>query len=71
MAVELLTTAEAAERCGMSAKTIARWADAGRLRIAAKAGDTRLFDPADVDALAAERVAKIEEKLAALKAASA
>lgn len=65
-----LTTAEVAARCRISQKTVARWADEGKLRIAGLAGATRLFDPADVDALALSLAADAEQLAADLKAAA-
>jgi predicted DNA-binding transcriptional regulator AlpA len=50
----LLTAAETAERTGRSPRTIARWAQSGRLPIALRLpGGTGalLFHPADVEAL--------------------
>lgn len=63
----LLTTAEVAERIRKSQRTVARWADAGRLPIAALAGDVRLFRPADVETLAAELATEAEAHAAHLR----
>ncbi len=52
-----MTTAEVSALLGKDKTTVNRWADSGRLRTAAKAPGlrgARLFDPADVEALAAE-----------------
>lgn len=59
MATDLLTAKEAADRLGVTARTVARWVDSGRLAHAHKLpGPTGayLFRPEDVDA-AAEAVA--------------
>ncbi|MBW8171822.1 helix-turn-helix domain-containing protein [Ornithinimicrobium sp. Arc0846-15] len=60
-AFSFLNTAQVAERLGRSTWTINRWAEGGRLPTAAKAPGlrgARLFDPADVQALADELAAK-------------
>jgi len=63
----LLTTTEVAVRTGVSARTIARWADTGKLDIAQRLPGpvgAYLFSPDVVDALAskirAERTAALE-----------
>ena len=57
MQTKLLTTMQAAERVGVSVPTINRWARQGRIAPVFKAPGlrgARLYDPADIDALAAE-----------------
>jgi excisionase family DNA binding protein len=52
---ELLTAAQAADRLGVSVRTVARWAEEGRLPEAMKLAGVRgprLFRAEDVDALA-------------------
>jgi predicted site-specific integrase-resolvase len=53
----LIGTTEAAERCGVERSTFFRWVQLGkiqpRLRLPGKTG-AMLFDPAEVDALAAD-----------------
>lgn len=52
----LISAQQVAERCGVTVFTVAKWARSGKLRTAYKFdGRTgpRLFDPADVDAIAA------------------
>ena len=59
-AIDLLTTAQVCERLGVGSSTVARWAAEGKLTEAHKLPGIRgprLFRVADVDALAAERVA--------------
>lgn len=56
--MELLTTADVAKRLRVHVRTVARMAHGGELEAAVKAPGVRgayLFDPAAVDALAAER----------------
>ena len=58
MPTELMTAAAAAARLGVDVRTVARLANAGILPVAVKAPGlrgARLFDPADVDRVAAER----------------
>lgn len=52
-----MTAAQAAARLGVDRKTILRWIADGRLPAVKLAGRTGayLFDPADVDRLAAQR----------------
>lgn len=53
----LMTTAEVADRLDVDVRTVARWANSGRLTPAVQfpgLRGPRLFDPADVDALAAD-----------------
>lgn len=53
--IELLTTAQIAERFGVDVRTVARWVNAGRLTPVVQAPGlrgARLFRPEDVDALA-------------------
>ena len=55
--MELLTTAEVAERLGTTPRTVNRWASSGRLAVALRLpGVTgpNLFDPEVVDAFAIE-----------------
>ena len=57
--MDLLSTAEAAERLRIHPRSVARLAHSGELPSAAKAPGVRgayLFDPAVIDAVAAERV---------------
>lgn len=70
----LMTSTEAAAASGYSPSTISRMARDGRLATAqtigyATARPVRLFDPADVAALAAERVAEHERIVSAIRAA--
>lgn len=70
----LLTSSEAAARSGCSQATITRMAKCGALRVAQVAGaetarPVRLFDPADVDALAAERIAEHRRIIETIRAA--
>lgn len=56
--MDLLSTAEAAKRLRIHPRSVARLAHTGALKFVAKAPGVRgayLFDPAAVDALAAER----------------
>ena len=58
--MNLLSTAEAAERVGVSVRTLNRMADDGRITPAAKAPGLRggyLYEPAEVERVAAEQVA--------------
>lgn len=51
---ELLTADQAAERAGVTRRTISRWAESNRLPTALRLpGDkgARLFHPADIDAI--------------------
>jgi DNA-binding transcriptional MerR regulator len=55
--IELLTTAQVAERFGVDVRTVARWANAGRLTPAVEGPGlrgARFFHADDVEALAAE-----------------
>ena len=55
--VELLTTAEVAERLGVSVWTVHRWTDAGRITPAVKAPGIRgayMFEPAEVERVESE-----------------
>ncbi len=57
----LLTTSEAAGLLGVSGRTVARWADSGRLSVAYKAPSrkgVRLFAEPDVMALRAQLLAR-------------
>jgi excisionase family DNA binding protein len=47
----LLTAAQAAERLGISVRTLDRYVEAGRITPRRTPGGHRRFDPADVDAL--------------------
>lgn len=54
--IELLTSAEVAQRLGVDVRTVARWANSGRLPTAIKAPGlrgVRMFRPEDVEALEA------------------
>ena len=60
MHTTLLTTTQAAERLQVSVPTLNRWVRQGRIAPAVQAPGVRgarLYDPADVDALAAETAA--------------
>ena len=48
----LLTTAEAAERAGISPRMMRHYAATGRITAAGNVASTKLFDAADVDDLA-------------------
>lgn len=55
--VDLIPTAEVAQRLGRDVRTVHRWVEAGRLTPAVKTPGLRgalLFRPRDVDKLAAE-----------------
>ena len=55
--MDLLSTAEAAERIGVSVRTLNRMAEDGRITPAAKAPGLRggyLYEPAEVERVAAE-----------------
>ena len=59
LCMERMTTAEVAARVGRDISTISRWVTAGRLTPIARvgggaAGGAMVFDPAAVEALAAE-----------------
>jgi excisionase family DNA binding protein len=49
-----LTPAAAAKRLGVSARTLTRYVEAGRLECERTPGGHRRFDPAAIDALLAE-----------------
>ena len=49
-----LTAAQVAERLGVSAKTVTRWAKAGRLAHQRTLGGHRRYDPDQVERLARE-----------------
>lgn len=59
--IELLTSAQVAERFGVDVRTVARWVNSGRIRPPAVQGPglrgARLFRPEDVEADLAERKA--------------
>lgn len=60
MQTTLLTTTQAAERLQVSVPTLNRWVRQGRIAPAVQAPGVRgarLYDPADIDALAAETAA--------------
>lgn len=68
---QYLTSAEVATRCGISQRTVIRWADAGRLPIAGFGSNaTRLFREGDVKVLAAEEAQKAAARAAALTEAA-
>lgn len=53
-----VTTRVAAERLGISVRTVNRWVELGKLKPAYEVsgkGGFRVFDVADIDAIAAER----------------
>jgi excisionase family DNA binding protein len=49
-----LTATQVAERLGVSAKTVSRWAKAGRLTHLRTLGGHRRYDPDQIDQLARE-----------------
>jgi excisionase family DNA binding protein len=49
-----LTATQVAERLGVSAKTVSRWAKAGRLAHQRTLGGHRRYDPGQIDRLARE-----------------
>lgn len=54
---DLMTTAQVAERLRVTARTVNRWVEAGRLPVAQRlpgATGANLFDPATVDELEAQ-----------------
>ena len=51
---KLLTPPQAAERLGVSANTVRRWADAGLIRVVKTPTGRRFFDPAAIDRLVQE-----------------
>ena len=54
----LLTTLEVAQRLDVDVRTVARWADSGRLDVALRfpgMRGPRMFDAAEVERFAAER----------------
>ena len=56
MPLDLIGTTEAAQRCGVDRSTFFRWMQLGKITPVLKlpgATGAMLFDPADVDALAA------------------
>ena len=62
---DLLTTAEAARRLGISRTTLTRWVAAGKLKPAATATNgTMLFDPVVVGALPCPTCGRIDITLA-------
>lgn len=64
MATPLITTSEAAERCGVDRTTFFRWVQLGHIQpVEKRPGRTGalLFDPADVEALIAKRAAEHTE----------
>lgn len=66
-----LPTREVADRLGVPLSTLHGWVDAGRITPTLKGPGLRgplFFDPADVEALAAELTAEAEARLAALRA---
>jgi excisionase family DNA binding protein len=71
MTAELQTTAQVAERLGLTPRTIARMVDDGRITAATKLPGERgayLFDPAEVDRVAAELAADLRARLASAEA---
>lgn len=65
MSQTLLTAKETSRRLGKSVRTVHRWAATGQLEFATKVGHVNghfLFDPAVVEAKAAELAAKAAAK---------
>lgn len=58
MSSEQLTAREAADRIGVSVRTLGRYVAAGIITPARTPGGQRRFDPADVDRLLAEGVSR-------------
>jgi excisionase family DNA binding protein len=50
-----LTAGGAARRAGVGERTIYTWLRSGELPVAGRAGNIRLIDPADLDAVVAAR----------------
>lgn len=48
---DTITAAQAAKRLGITTRTLWRWAEAGKIRDAPRAGNMRMFYAKDVDAL--------------------
>lgn len=58
VSTHVVTTRVAAERLGISVRTVNRWVELGKLKPAYEVsgkGGFRVFDVADIDAIAAER----------------
>lgn len=61
MAIDYIGTTQAAKRCGVDRTTFFRWVQLGQIAPAMKlpgATGAMLFDPAEVDALAADKAAE-------------
>jgi hypothetical protein len=74
MAVNLLTSAQVAERLSRDIRTVHRMVDDGRIEAATKLpGETGayLFEPAEVDRVAAELAAELRARLASAEAVGA
>jgi excisionase family DNA binding protein len=74
MPTDDMTTAQAAERLHVHIRTVARWAESGRLAPSIKFPTMTggyLFERAEVERLAAELLAEAEAEAAALRAAGA
>lgn len=52
---DTITAQQAAKRLGITTRTLWRWAEAGRIKDAPRAGNMRMFYAADVDAILYER----------------
>ncbi len=62
----LLSTRQVAERLRVSARTVSRMAEDGRLEVALRVpgyGGTRLFSPEAVDALAAALAEELRQRI--------
>lgn len=67
-AIQVMTSAEVAERLDVTVRTIARWAEDGRLTPIRER--PALYDSADVDKLAAELAGELRTKLDRLEASA-
>ena len=68
-----MTSSEVAARLGCSQRTVARMAERGQLtptEALPGKGGIRLFDPADVDRMANERLAEHQSVISAIRAAA-
>jgi excisionase family DNA binding protein len=57
-----MTASEAAREIGCSVQTVREWADAGRLASVRTVSGWRIFDPADVRRVAAERRRELKRR---------